>query len=530
MFVDTRTKSLVMRVKPATVATIAGIFPEHHRIINYQGHELLQLPHSLQVVRVLRNMGIKAPSPIRHYYNWPRPARFERVFDHQYETADFLTIHPRCFVLNEMGTSKTASALWAIDYLMSIGYVKKALVATTLSTMETVWMNEIFDVCMHRNAVVLHGSADKRREKLAFDSDIYVINHSGLKVLVSDIMARQDIDLLVVDEASVYRNAGTDAYDILAKLAKGRKLWLMSGAPCPNAPTDAWALARLVNPSLVPAHFSQFKRKTMSQVSTYKWVPRPGSHELAFAALKPAIRFKKADCISLPPVTISNRSAPLTKAQMEAYEQMKTHLILHMGGPNITAVNAADAISKLRQILCGAVKDKDTGQYHTIDHGPRLDVLIESIEQAAAKVIVVAPFKGITRVLQGELQAWHDKKGDGKRVAIVNGDVSMTDRKRIFEDFRDDPTLNEIVCHPAVMAHGLTLTQADMLIYYAPIYSNDLAGQVNDRINRPGQKLKMTIVRIFANALEKAIYALLDSRAQTQENMLELFRKEMYGA
>lgn len=525
MIVHTPSKSLLLRVRPETLATIQGIFPKHHKLVVHEGVQHVAVPHNLPVVRVLRNMGIKAPSPIRYYYDWPRPARFAEVFDHQYTTGEFLTLNPRCFVLNEMGTSKTASALWAVDYLMKLGYVKKVLIACTLSTMESVWMNEIFDVCMHRNAVMLHGTADKRREMLARDTDIYIINHDGIKVLAKDIIARQDIDLVIVDEASVYRNADTDAYDTLAKVVKGRKLWMLSGAPCPNAPTDAWALARLVSPSLVPPHFTQFKRKTMNQISTYKWVPKPGSHETAYAAMQPAIRFKKADCISLPPVTTVSRYAKLSKEQEDAYAQMKAHLVLQLGTDKVTAANAADAISKLRQIMCGAVKVGDT--YETIPHGPRLDVLKEAIEQAAAKVLVIAPFKGIARVLEAELQDWHDKKGDGRRVKLVNGDVTKKERDKIFQDFRDDPTLTELVCHPAVMAHGLNLIQADMLVFYAPIYSNDQSGQVMDRINRPGQKLKMTIVRISASPLERAIYATLDTRTQTQENMLALYTQEM---
>lgn len=527
MLVHEPSKSLLLHVRPETLKTLQEIFPKHHKMVEYQGQEIIALPHNLQVVRVLRNMGMKAPSPIRHYYDWPRPARFDKVFDHQIATAEFLTIHPRCFVLNEMGTSKTASTLWAIDFLMHIGYVKKALISCTMSTMRPVWLNEAFDVCMHRTAVVLHGDADKRRQLLDSGAELNIINHDGLKILLSELEKRPDIDLVVVDEASVFRNAGTDAYETLQKIAKGRKLWLLSGAPCPNAPTDAWALARLVSPSRVPAHFTAFKRKTMQQVSTYKWVPKPGSHETAFEAMQPAIRFKKADCLQLPPVTTVDREAEMTKEQIAAYAQMKQHLVLNIGGAQLTAVNGADGINKLRQILCGAVKDKVTGDYVPIDHSKRFNVLTECIEQAAAKTLVIVPFKGIARILKDELQAWHDKKGDGKRVEIVNGDVSQSERDRIFQDFRDDPDLNELVCHPAVMAHGLTLTQADMLVFYAPIYSNDQSMQVKDRINRPGQKLAMTIVRIACNALERGIYAMLDSRTQTQDNMLELYMKEL---
>jgi SNF2 family DNA or RNA helicase len=400
------------------------------------------------------------------------------------------------------------------------------LIVATLSTLESVWLNEIFDVCMHRTALVLHADADKRKEMLARDVDFYIINHGGLKIVANEIVKRKDIDLIIVDEAAVYRNAQTDQYEVVERVTRDKKLWLLTGAPAPNAPTDVWGLARLVNKQLVPAHFTTFKRKTMSQISTYKWVPRPGSHETAFAALQPAIRFKKSDCLTLPPVTYTSRKCELEPEQIKAYDQMKLHLVAEAQAQQITAVNAADKISKLRQILCGAIKDV-TGNYIVLPHGKRLKILQEYIEQAAAKVLVIVPFKGIARVLEEELNAWHQAKGDGKRVKLVNGDVSLTERTRIFQNFRDDPLLSELVCHPQVMAHGLNMTQADMVVFYAPIYSNDQSGQVMDRINRPGQKLHMTVGRIVASPLEQTIYAMVEGKQQSQMNMLELFRKEV---
>jgi SNF2 family DNA or RNA helicase len=513
-------------VRPKAKATLQEIFPSHSKPVDYQGHNLA-LPHNLAVVKVLRNMGIKAPSPIRYYYDWPRPARFDKVFDHQFATADFLTMHSRCFVLNEQGTSKTASAIWACDYLMKLGRVKRVLIAAKLSTLEQVWLNEIFDVAMHRTALVLHADADKRRELLSQAVDFYIVNHDGLKILADDIRARKDIDLIIVDEASAFRNGQTAMYKTLEKISKGKKLWLLTGTPCPNAPTDAWALARLVDPSRVPPYFTQFKRATMNQLSTYKWAPKPGSHETAFQAMQPAIRFKKSDCLTLPPVTYTNRACGLSKEQADAYTQMKNHLVADAKQQQITAANAADKISKLRQILCGAVKDTDTGEYIALDHSPRLKVLLETIEEASAKVLVIVPFKGIVQVLCDEVQAWHDKRGDGRRVAVVNGDVSQTKRNRIFQDFRDDPNLTELICHPKVMAHGLNLTQADVMVFYAPIYSNEESMQVMDRINRPGQTRKMTIVRIVANALEKDVYALVEGRAVTQESILQLYKRQL---
>jgi SNF2 family DNA or RNA helicase len=202
---------------------------------------------------------------------------------------------------------------------------------------------------------------------------------------------------------------------------------------------------------------------------------------------------------------------------------MRTTLVAEAAaGQIVTAANAADKISKLRQILLGAIKTGDD-TYTVINHDKRFKALTECIDQASAKTLVIAPFKGIARALVPELNDWHAKRGDGKRCALVNGDISQAERNRIFQDFRDDPNLNELVCHPSVMSHGLTLVQADMLVMYGPIYSNDRAKQVEARIDRPGQVNSMTIVRLVANSLERGIYAMVEGRAEGQQSMLDLY-------
>ena len=526
MIVHRESKSLLLKLRPEPYNVLTTILPAHTRSIDYAGHNLA-VPHNLKVTKILRNMGIKAPSPMRYFYTWPRPQRFAHVFEHQYETADFLTMNAKCFVLNEMGTSKTASTCWAADYLMNMGEIQRVLIVAPLSILEMVWLNELFDTCMHRTALLLHGDAEKRRMLFDKPADFYIINPEGLAIISKQLAVRKDIDLVIVDEAADYRNAGTAKYEMLQKVTKNRRLWMLTGAPCPQAPTDAWALARLVDKSRVPEYFSTFKKQVMNQVSTYRWIPKPGSHEIAFQALQPAIRFRKADCVDLPPLTITSRACEMTDEQTKAYDAMKTHLVAEAAaGQKVSAVNAADKIAKLRQILLGSIKTGDD-TYVDIDHSKRFKVLTDCIDQAAAKILVIAPFKGIARCLTGEINAWHDGRKDGRRCALVNGDVTPAERNRIFQDFRDDPDLTELVCHPNVMSHGLTLTQADMLIMYGPINSNDRAAQVEARINRPGQTRSMTIVKIVANALERSIYAVVEGRADVQASMLALYNQEL---
>jgi hypothetical protein len=78
------------------------------------------------------------------------------------------------------------------------------------------------------------------------------MNHDGLGTEAADaIFKRPDINLIIVDEASMFRNPATNKYKALAKLCARQdvRVWLMTGTPCPNDPTDAWALAKLVSRS-----------------------------------------------------------------------------------------------------------------------------------------------------------------------------------------------------------------------------------------------------------------------------------------
>lgn len=476
--------------------------------------------HTLDSTKVLRNMGFDVPAPIRSQYKWT--GKYS-PYDHQIAMAEFLTLHRRCFNLSEMGTMKTNASLWAADWLMKTGRVRKALIISPLSTLSSVWQNDIFDTLPHRTAAILHGSKDRRLKYLAIEADFYILNHDGLKIgdLAKAIAQRPDIDLVIVDEAGMFRNPTSGKYKALSKLVTTRpdmRLWLMTGTPCPNAPTDAWGLARLVSPERVPKFAGAFQRDTMVKVSNFKWVPRIDAFETAYNAMQPAIRFKKKDCISLPPVTTRDLGAGLTKAQAATVKQLKDNMVTTgANGAKITAANAADQINKMRQVLCGALKDPATGVYYPIPHEPRLQALKETIDQASAKVIVVVPFKGIIRLLEEQLTK------QGYSCAVVNGDVPMAKRTAIFTSFKTQSDPKILLCHPAVMAHGLNLTEADMLIFYAPIYSNDEVEQVNERFNRAGQTRKMTIVRIGTHPLEWAIYKLTDVRKEAQNNILDLY-------
>lgn len=514
-----KTKSLLLdHVDPLR---IRELIPQS-KLIKHERYNIA-VKHTASATKVLKNIGVHVPMPAVISYSWPGKYK---PMAHQRAIVDFYLRNPRCFNLSGMGTGKTCSSLWAADALLEAGRIRRVVVLAPLSTLERVWTQEIFDVLMHRRCVVVHGSPGKRVSALKADAHFYVINHDGIMHRpVRDFIRQHPKDtLVIVDEGSMFRNASTTRFEALRAATKDISwLWWLTGTPCPNAPTDAWAQARIVSPTRVPQFVGRFRAQTMQQVSQNKWLPRPGFDKVVFDVLQPAIRFEKRDCFDLPPMTFLDRAATLTKEQIVAVKQMKQDMILaKTRGGVITAVNAADKINKLRQILGGSIKDSetdagDTSGYVEIAHQPRTDLTIEMVEQAQGKAIVIAPFIGMMSTLKRDIEAV------GYSVGLLNGRVSPGARNKIVRQFKEEKDPHVIVCHPQVMSHGLNLTEADVLIFYAPIYSNDQYMQVIERINRAGQTRPMTIVRIAAHPIEWEIYKMVDLRKHGQDAILKLY-------
>lgn len=511
----TNTKEIALRVRDPS--RIKALIP--HAVVHGQ-HDVV-IPHRLEETKILRNLGVAVPSPILVDYDWPRDmTRVPNPFDHQRESAAFMTMYKRCFVLLDMGVGKTLTALWAADWLMKQGVIRKALILSTLSCLDPTWYREIFRNMMHRHAIVVHGTKQQRRAALTQDVDFFIMNHHGLLVVADELKQRTDIDLVILDEASMMRNSQTQIYKAFKKyLSPEQWLWLLSGKPCPNGPLDAWGLARLVSPDRVPTFFTRWKDETMIKVSMFKWVPRPGSSQRMFDALQPAIRFSKKDCLDLPPTIFQDREVELSKMQKSWYDMMRQRLVVYAQQHQVTAVNAAILLGKLLQICAGAVKT-DAGEYVALDLSERLKVLDECVEEAAAKVLVFVPYKGAMRAVTEHLKKKYT-------VEQIDGDTSRGERGRIINAFQDHAEPHIIVAHPKVAAHGLNLTAADTIVWYSPVHSLDIYDQANERMARPGQKLQTNIIHLGGCPLEWGVYKVLRNKGKSQDEFLELFKQEL---
>jgi len=465
--------------------------------------------------RVLRNLNVKdVPSPIMGMYDWP--GRY-KPFEHQKTTASFMTMNRRAFCFNEQGTGKTASAIWAADFLMTQKLVKRVLIVCPLSIMDSAWRADLFNFAMHRTVDIAHGNKNKRREIINGDAEFVIINYDGVEI-VRDEVAEGGFDLIIVDEATHYKNAQSKRWKVLASVLKPETwLWLMTGTPAAQSPVDAYGLAKLVNPKEVPRFFGAFRELVMHKVTQFKWAPKPNATDIVFNALQPAIRFTKEQCLDLPDMTYVKREVALTAQQKKYYDLLRKQMMAIADGEQITAANAAVNMNKLLQIACGAVYT-DTGETIEFDVKNRYKVLREVIDESSQKVLIFVPFKHVIGILQDKLTK------DGITNAVINGDVSAQKRTAIFKEFQETNDPRVLIIQPQAAAHGVTLTAANTIVWWGPTSSLETYAQANARVHRSGQKHPCTVVQLEGSMVERHIYKMLDQRINVHTKIIDLYQ------
>ena len=525
-------------MKPQLVpGTRALALPKHPHVLRVfpHGKELTAKPdmvfvrHGVAETRLLRRLNATIPCPLETHYRWPR-----KPWQAQQATASMLAMHRRAYVLNEMGTGKTFTTLAAADFLMDENEIQRALIVAPVSTLGPTWQKEILQWFPHRSAVVLHGTAAKRRQLLAEKHDFYLINHDGVEILIDELTKRRDIGLIVFDELAVYRNGrpgkGRDGkikhrlFFFAQKLVVDRNyVWGLTGAPCPNEPLDAWAQVRLITPSRVPSWWTDFRDQVMTKVGTYTWLPKAGAMETVYQVMQPAVRFSLQECADLPEIIEETRDATLSPTQRKAYQTMMDAVQRNIaiddatGKPHfIDQAHAAVQHQKLMQIACGWVYDDQHKVVH-LNPKDRLSVLKDMVDSTSQKVLVFVPF---LHVLDG-VAAFLRKHGI--TCETISSKTTLPKRNDIFDRFQHRTDPRALVAHPKTMSHGLTLTAANVIVWFAPPSSYDTYLQANRRIRRPGQAHSQVLVHLSGTPVEARTYHRLRKRGNALDALLGLF-------
>ena len=494
---------------------ITSIIPKS-KLLHWDGGVATVVIHwGLDEVRVLHNLGFtKIPSPILKDYTW---AGIYTPFDHQKTTASFLSVNRRAYVLSEMGTGKTSSSAWALDYRMTKNLVTSVLIICPLSIMQSAWQNDLFKTVMHRRVGIAHGTVVQRKKVILSDAEIVIINFDGVEIAINDLL-RGKFDMVIIDEASAIKRQNTNRWKAINQLLTPDSwLWLMTGTPAAQSPVDAYGLVKMMHPHKVDRTEYIFKDRVMQKVSTFTWRPRPEANAYIHQLMQPAIRFTKEECLDLPELMYQTRDVPLTKQQQKYYDTLKREMLFEVAGNEITSVNAAVNMNKLLQISAGGCYT-DNGEVIDFDCKTRYNELVNVIEDSSHSVLVFCAFRHSIAMLQEKLVA------SGYDVDVIHGGVTLKNRTEIFDKFQTSGKKQVLVIQPQSASHGVTLHAANTVVWWSPTTSYETYAQANARVHRAGQKNPCTVVHLQGSPVEKHLYTALQTRESNQINLLGMYK------
>jgi SNF2 family DNA or RNA helicase len=299
-------------------------------------------------------------------------------------------------------------------------------------------------------------------------------------------------------------------------------VWMLTGTPAAQSPTDAYGIAKIVNPQNVPKFYGAFRDQVMLKITQFKWIPKLQAEQVVHTALQPAIRFTKDECLDLPEMTYVMRDVPLTAQQITYYEEIRKHMLTVAAGEEITTVNAAANLNKLLQLSCGAVYS-DSGEVVAFDAKNRMNALLEVIEEASQKVIVFVPFRHAIEIIMEELKA------NKIPCEVIHGGVPVNKRTEVFRRFQKEKTPQVLVIQPQAAAHGVTLHAANVVVWWGPITSIETYLQANARVHRAGQHHPCTVVHLQGSPVEKRIYNMLSQKLDIHTKLIDLYRNFVEG-
>ena len=323
--------------------------------------------------------------------------------------------------------------------------------------------------------------------------------------------------LIAIDESTTIKNHKAKRTKALLKLAAGFQFRrLLTGSPITKSPMDVYSQCEFLRPGLLgfdsyyafQGRYAVINRRTMGAHSFQQIVGFKNLDELTERIDRYSFRVLKKDCLDLPDKIYTVRYVGLTDEQAKMYKSIQeTAIVMLESGDLVTAPAVITQLLRLQQVMSGHLKTDDGDTIYFPSR--RVDALKEILEEHAGKVIIWSRFRydiiQITKVLA-------ETYGE-ESVASYYGDTTDDDRNNIIKQFQSpDSKLRFFVGNPATAGYGLTLTEADLVVYYANDFNLETRIQSEDRAHRIGQKNNVTYIDLITEGSidEKIVKSLRD--------------------
>ena len=463
-----------------------------------------------------------------------------KPFDHQVDALEYGWDRPEFGLFMEMGTGKSKVLIDNMAMLFLDGQINFALVIAPKGVYRNWVAKEIpehmSDDIPYRVIRWVSGPNKKQREEMRSVKDKF----DGLTIFVMNVEAYSSLKgqkagqwmagalgargMIAIDESTTIKNHKAKRTKSLMKIAAGFKYRrLLTGSPVTKSPMDIYSQCEFLRPGLLgfesyyafQGRYAVVQRRKMGQAAFQQIVGFRNLDELTKRIDMFSFRVLKKDCLDLPDKIYTARYVGMTPDQFQMYEQIRRHaMVLLDSGEMSTAPAVITQMLRLQQIMSGHLKTDDGDMLYF--PSKRMDALEEIINEHDGKAIIWSRFR---YDIQQITETLNKKFGQGCAVSYY-GDTSDDDRAAAVLNFQNPShPLKFFVGNPATAGYGLTLTEANLVVYYANDFNLETRIQSEDRAHRIGQKNNVTYIDLICEGsiderIVKALRAKIDIGAK----------------
>jgi len=427
----------------------------------------------------------------------------------------------------EMGTGKTKVLIDNMAMLYDKGKIDGALIIAPKGVVKTWYEQEIpthlpdhiENVSVLWQPNITKTQQEKLESLFEIETSLHILvmnveafsTDKGIK-FASKFLNSHKV-LMAIDESTTIKTPTakrTKNIIGLGKYAKYRRI--MTGSPITKNPLDLYTQCEFLDPYLLN-HSSYYSfRNRYAEMKTMHIRGRSIQVVHAFQNLAElsdkvkgfSYRVLKEDCLDLPPKNFIKRHVTLTPDQKKVYQQMKKEAIATLNGKVTSTMTVLTQLMRLHQITCGHFT-ADDGSTQSVESN-RLNELMSVLEETEGKAIIWANYQ----LSVGEIIQRITKEYGKDSYVHYYGLTSQEDRQDFIRKFQNDPKCRFLIGTPQTGGYGITLTQANTVIYYSNGYDLEKRLQSEDRAHRIGQKKTVTYVDLICEDTvdEKIVKAL----------------------
>ncbi|MDB4443254.1 DEAD/DEAH box helicase [Saprospiraceae bacterium] len=414
----------------------------------------------------------------------------------------------KSYLADEMGLGKTVQVIGFTNLINP----SKILIICPAS-LKFNWETEFKEFSTNNYKVQIIKS---NSTKIKDNADVLVVSYGTIAMGVSKYQ-NINFDLIVLDESHYIKNFKAKRTKAVVSLESEYKI-AMTGTPILNRPAEIYSTVNWLD-SLVLGNRDKFLRRHCSKMvfnsntlmNVESW---GGAHYVEEIGKKlynsVMIRRRKTDVLKQLPPKI-RQVIEVEGLKIEAQKRYK---------------NLYEEFSKVEGLISNLQKKKKYTQGFfsqiaidrhktALEKVPLCAKYVINLLESRNKIIVFAHHRKVIENLKEHLQQ--------KKIGVVNYIGGMTDNEKniAVQKFRKDDSIKIFIGSIQAAGVGITLTEADLVLFLELDYTPGIMLQAEDRVHRIGQKKNVLIQYfVFRNGIDSMIVEMLIKKLDINNKLL----------